>query len=162
MPIFVAGNGFAIARPTVNEYRPATPRARPFYRPDPANVRQPERQQPPRAARFPHPPPPKGVLANGLTRCRSNMSNTKNHRETRVARELAAIALPVNLYTEWYWKSICIICFTFVALRMIAHAQKEIRDYARRRCSPWIPPDRSGGGGGVCWTTNQFPCNCRV
>jgi thymidylate synthase (FAD) len=47
-----------------------------------------------------------------------------------VARELARIALPVNVYTEWYWKIDLHNLFHFLSLRMDEHAQKEIRDYA--------------------------------
>jgi thymidylate synthase (FAD) len=47
-----------------------------------------------------------------------------------VARELARIGLPVNVYTEWYWKIDLHNLFHFLSLRMDAHAQQEIRDYA--------------------------------
>ena len=50
--------------------------------------------------------------------------------ESGVARELARIALPVNLYTEWYWKCDLHNILRFLSLRMDAHAQAEIRDYA--------------------------------
>jgi thymidylate synthase (FAD) len=48
-----------------------------------------------------------------------------------VSRELARIALPVSVYTEWYWKCDLHNILRFLSLRMDAHAQKEIRDYAR-------------------------------
>jgi thymidylate synthase (FAD) len=47
-----------------------------------------------------------------------------------LARELARIALPVSVYTEWYWKCDLHNLFHFLSLRMDAHAQTEIRDYA--------------------------------
>ena len=47
-----------------------------------------------------------------------------------LARELARVALPLSLYTEWYWKIDLHNLFHFLALRMDPHAQKEIRDYA--------------------------------
>jgi thymidylate synthase (FAD) len=50
--------------------------------------------------------------------------------EKGVAREIARIALPVNVYTEWYWKIDLHNLFHFLSLRMDAHAQQEIRDYA--------------------------------
>ena len=50
--------------------------------------------------------------------------------EKGVSRELARAALPVNVYTEWYWKCDLHNTFRFLSLRMDAHAQKEIRDYA--------------------------------
>jgi thymidylate synthase (FAD) len=50
--------------------------------------------------------------------------------ERGVSRELARIALPVNAYTEWYWKCDLHNVLHFLSLRMDAHAQQEIRDYA--------------------------------
>jgi thymidylate synthase (FAD) len=50
--------------------------------------------------------------------------------EKGVARELARIGLPINAYTEWYWKIDLHNLFHFLSLRMEAHAQQEIRDYA--------------------------------
>ena len=48
-----------------------------------------------------------------------------------VARETARMALPVNVYTEWYWKCDLHNIFRFLRLRLDPHAQKEIRDYAQ-------------------------------
>lgn len=48
-----------------------------------------------------------------------------------LARELARINLPVSLYTEWYWTIDLHNLFHFLALRLDAHAQKEIREYAQ-------------------------------
>ncbi len=50
--------------------------------------------------------------------------------EAGMARELARVALPVNVYTEWYWKCDLHNVLRFLHLRMDEHAQKEIRDYA--------------------------------
>lgn len=47
-----------------------------------------------------------------------------------VSRELARIGLPLNVYTEWYWKIDLHNLFHFLSLRMDPHAQQEIRDYA--------------------------------
>lgn len=47
-----------------------------------------------------------------------------------IARELARIALPVSVYTEWYWKLNLHNLFHFLELRLDAHAQYEIRRYA--------------------------------
>ncbi len=47
-----------------------------------------------------------------------------------VARETARILLPVAYYTEWYWKTNLHNLFHFLALRLDAHAQEEIRAYA--------------------------------
>ncbi len=46
-----------------------------------------------------------------------------------IAKELARINLPLSLYTEWYWQMDLHNLFHFLALRMDAHAQWEIRKY---------------------------------
>ncbi|MCL4372006.1 FAD-dependent thymidylate synthase [Candidatus Marsarchaeota archaeon] len=50
--------------------------------------------------------------------------------ERGVARELARMVLPLNFYTEWYWKSNLHNTFHFLSLRLDPHAQWEIRQYA--------------------------------
>lgn len=50
--------------------------------------------------------------------------------EKGIARELSRINLPLSMYTEWYWQIDLHNLFHFLKLRMDAHAQKEIRDYA--------------------------------
>lgn len=47
-----------------------------------------------------------------------------------VAREQARMILPLNLYTEWYWKQDLHNLLHFLALRADSHAQQEIRVYA--------------------------------
>jgi thymidylate synthase (FAD) len=51
--------------------------------------------------------------------------------EAGIARELARAILPVNLYTEWYWKNDLHNIMHFLFLRMDDHAQYEIRVYAK-------------------------------
>jgi thymidylate synthase (FAD) len=59
-----------------------------------------------------------------------------------LARELARIVLPLNTYTEWYWKTDLHNLLHFIALRADPYAQYEIRAYAEvlldvvRR---WVP-----------------------
>ncbi|MBN2873669.1 MAG: FAD-dependent thymidylate synthase, partial [Spirochaetales bacterium] len=50
--------------------------------------------------------------------------------DSGLAREIARVNLPLSLYTEWYWQIDLHNLFRFLALRMDAHAQREIRDYA--------------------------------
>lgn len=47
-----------------------------------------------------------------------------------VAREIARIVLPTNIYTQWYWKIDLHNLFHFLRLRADSHAQYEIRVYA--------------------------------
>ncbi len=60
-----------------------------------------------------------------------------------VARELARIVLPLNLYTQWYWTVNARSVMNFLSLRADTHAQWEIQQYAQavagifnERC-PW-------------------------
>lgn len=47
-----------------------------------------------------------------------------------LARELARMNLPANVYTQWYWKIDLHNLFHFIRLRNDSHAQYEIRAYA--------------------------------
>jgi len=59
-----------------------------------------------------------------------------------LARELARMNLPANIYTQWYWKVDLHNLFHFLRLRADAHAQYEIRAYADAICDvarDWVP-----------------------
>ena len=59
-----------------------------------------------------------------------------------LARELARMNLPANIYTQWYWKTDLHNLFPFLRLRADAHAQYEIRVYAEAMCrivADWVP-----------------------
>jgi thymidylate synthase (FAD) len=59
-----------------------------------------------------------------------------------LARELARMNLPANVYTQWYWKIDLHNLFHFLRLRADAHAQYEIRAYAEVMCEivkDWVP-----------------------
>ena len=59
-----------------------------------------------------------------------------------VARELARMVLPVNYYTQWYWKIDLHNLLHFLSLRADPHAQYEIRAYADAICeivAAWVP-----------------------
>jgi len=48
-----------------------------------------------------------------------------------MAREIARNVLPLNLYTEWYWKLDMHNTMHFLMLRKDSHAQLEIREMAQ-------------------------------
>ena len=59
-----------------------------------------------------------------------------------LARELARMNLPTNIYTQWYWKVDLHNLFHFLRLRADAHAQYEIRVYAdaiAAMIADWVP-----------------------
>ncbi len=62
--------------------------------------------------------------------------------QSGLARELARMNLPMNIYTQWYWKVDLHNLFHFLRLRADAHAQYEIRVYADVICkivADWVP-----------------------
>jgi thymidylate synthase (FAD) len=59
-----------------------------------------------------------------------------------LARELARMNLPVNFYTQWYWKIDLHNLMHFLSLRADPHAQYEIRAYADvmlEVLKKWVP-----------------------
>lgn len=59
-----------------------------------------------------------------------------------LARELARMNLPANIYTQWYWKVDLHNLFHFLRLRADPHAQYEIRIYAETIAAAvkdWVP-----------------------
>ena len=59
-----------------------------------------------------------------------------------LARELARMNLPMNIYTQWYWKTNLHNLFHFLKLRADTHAQYEIRVYAEeilKIVADWVP-----------------------
>ncbi len=59
-----------------------------------------------------------------------------------LARELARMNLPLNVYTQWYWKIDLHNLMHFISLRAAPHAQYEIRAYADvlfETLKRWLP-----------------------
>ncbi|MFT7088058.1 MAG: thymidylate synthase (FAD) [Rickettsiales bacterium] len=59
-----------------------------------------------------------------------------------LARELARMNLPINCYTQWYWKIDLHNLLNFLFLRADSHAQYEIREYANimlEITKKWVP-----------------------
>lgn len=62
--------------------------------------------------------------------------------DSGLAREVARVGLPLNLYTEWYWQIDLHNLFHFLRLRLDGHAQYEIRVYAEAmaECAKAVAP----------------------
>ncbi|MBN1313701.1 MAG: FAD-dependent thymidylate synthase [Anaerolineae bacterium] len=58
------------------------------------------------------------------------MGKPVDSSRSMLTRELARMDLTLNYYTQWYWKIDLHNLFHFLKLRMDAHAQYEIREYA--------------------------------
>lgn len=70
------------------------------------------------------------------------VGNVVDNGKDGLARELARMNLPVNFYTQWYWKIDLHNFMHFLALRVDAHAQYEIRVYAQAMLDvlkKWVP-----------------------
>ena len=65
-----------------------------------------------------------------LDTCQDQYETYEKLLKAGISREQARMGLPVNVYTEWYWKSNLHNILHFLSLRMDEHAQQEIRDYA--------------------------------
>ncbi|WP_022706856.1 FAD-dependent thymidylate synthase [Paracoccus zeaxanthinifaciens] len=69
-------------------------------------------------------------------------SMLSNDGQQGLARELARMNLPANIYTQWYWKTDLHNLLHFLRLRADSHAQYEIRVYAEKMCdivADWVP-----------------------
>jgi thymidylate synthase (FAD) len=68
--------------------------------------------------------------------------NVRDPNHKGLARELARMNLPINAYTQWYWKTDLHNLFHFLRLRADSHAQYEIRVYAEAMLEvvrKWLP-----------------------
>ncbi|PHO02306.1 thymidylate synthase (FAD) [Rhodobacteraceae bacterium 4F10] len=82
------------------------------------------------------------VLKADSARCYDNYQNMIDEDGIGLARELARMNLPANIYTQWYWKVDLHNLLHFLRLRADAHAQYEIRVYADAICqvvADWVP-----------------------
>jgi len=91
------------------------------------------------------------LLKDDATRCYDHYQELLNEDEAgrtlrpgepSLARELARINLTLGFYTQWYWKIDLHNLLHFLLLRGDAHAQEEIRMYARAIgdvAQRWVP-----------------------
>jgi thymidylate synthase (FAD) len=130
MPLFVARQWIRHRTANVNEYsaRYSVVRDR-YYRPDLDNVRKQSASN-----RQGGEEPIDNLTAqqflDWLDEVERQHQKYEEFLAKGVSRELARIALPVSVYTEWYWKIDLHNLLHFLSLRMDAHAQQEIRDFA--------------------------------
>jgi thymidylate synthase (FAD) len=84
------------------------------------------------------------VFAEAIkAQCKSAYELYTRMLEAGVTREQARMVLPLNLYTQFYWKQNLHNMLHLLALRMDSHAQYEIRIYANamyeiiKHLAPW-------------------------
>jgi thymidylate synthase (FAD) len=130
MPIFIARQWIRHRTANVNEYsaRYSVVQDR-FYHPAIENVRKQSASNR-QGGEEPMDQVTAQEFLDYLTKVEQAYQDYQRLMDKGVAREIARIGLPVNVYTEWYWKIDLHNLFHFLSLRMDAHAQQEIRDYA--------------------------------
>lgn len=82
------------------------------------------------------------ILRHDANRAYDSYETMLDEEGYGVARELARMNLPANIYTQWYWKTDLHNLFHFLRLRADSHAQWEIRQYADTLCDltqRWVP-----------------------
>ncbi|MDD5630372.1 MAG: FAD-dependent thymidylate synthase, partial [Elusimicrobia bacterium] len=71
-----------------------------------------------------------GLSARLAAQVRSSMAAYREMLAAGVAREMARLVLPLNLYTQFYWTVNCRSLMNFISLRADEHAQWEMQQYA--------------------------------
>jgi len=159
LPVFVARQWIRHRTANVNEYSARySILDREFYIPDPSHLAAQSRVN----------NQGRGELLEGdeaarvLAILRDDSMRAYDHYEAMLsqdgqqglARELARMNLPMNVYTQWYWKVDLHNLFHFLRLRADAHAQYEIRAYAEAERGDvlgqghGLPAPDAGGGDG--------------
>jgi len=147
LPVFVARQWIRHRTANVNEYSARySILDREFYIPEPAQL----------AAQSTVNNQGRGAVLEGaeaarvLETLKRDAATSYDHYEEMLsqdgqqglARELARMNLPMNIYTQWYWKTDLHNLFHFLRLRADAHAQYEIRVYAEAIAAcvkDWVP-----------------------
>ena len=131
MPIFVARQWVRHRTANINEYSLRYSEARDeFYYPEPENIQfQSALNKQGRSGEVP-PALKQKVLDYFKENSERSFTMYQDLNEAGVARELIRSLLPVNIYTEWYWKNDLHNLLHFIGLRSDSHAQYEIRVFS--------------------------------
>ena len=154
LPVFVARQWIRHRTANVNEYSARYSILEDeFYLPRPEEVgRQARRNAQGRGSLVPQEQADDAIkrIREGARRAYADYEALLNERDGQivdseregVARELARVALPLGVYTQWYWKVDLHNLLHFVELRSGEHAQYEIRTYADAiggLIAAWVP-----------------------
>jgi thymidylate synthase (FAD) len=131
LPIFVARQWIRHRMSSTNEYsgRYSVMKDE-FYRPDVDNVRKQSKINKQGGDTQVDQETTKDFLAYLDEMCIRAYQVYEKYLEEGISREQARMILPLNLYTEWYWKIDLHNLFHFLGLRCDKHAQWEIRVFA--------------------------------
>ena len=131
MPIFVARQWVRHRTANINEYSLRYSEARDeFYYPDPEHIQFQSALN--KQGRMGEVTPELKLKVQNYFKEISERSFEiySELNQAGIARELARSILPVNLYTEWYWKNDLHNLLHFIGLRSDSHAQYEIRVFS--------------------------------
>jgi thymidylate synthase (FAD) len=131
MPIFIARQWIRHRTANVNEYsaRYSVVKER-FFIPTIENVRSQSKSNRQSSEGTIDTGDAKGFIEKLEMNCDEAYKDYEAALQVGVGREQARMFLPLNVYTEWYWKIDLHNLFHFLSLRMDKHAQQEIQDYA--------------------------------
>ncbi len=135
LPLFVARQWIRHRTANVNEYSARySVLDREFYIPEPEHLSaQSSANAQGRDRRLPEDEAARAIAtltADSETAYEHYIAMMSEDGQAGLARELARMNLPANIYTQWYWKMDLHNLLRFIALRADAHAQYEIRAYA--------------------------------
>ena len=147
LPVFVARQWIRHRTANVNEYSARySILDKEFYIPDPRNLATQSRVNNQGRGEILEAEDAQRVLEilkNDSDRSYTNYENLlSSDGKPGLARELARMNLPTNIYTQWYWKTDLHNLFNFLRLRADKHAQYEIRVYAEiisEIVEKWVP-----------------------
>ena len=131
MPIFVARQMVRHRTAKINEYSGRYSMMKDeFYKPEIKNVRQQSSVNKQGSGESINEVDAFDFIEKIDSICNQSYEEYEKAIQKGVAREQARMLLPVNFYTEWYWKVDLHNLLHFLALRCDPHAQWEIRVFA--------------------------------
>jgi thymidylate synthase (FAD) len=130
-PIFVARQWVRHRMSSMNEYSGRYSIMKDeFYYPEEDNIRQQSKNNKQGSEAVMETVDAQDFLRHLDSVCRKNYDLYTEYTNKGMAREQARMILPINLYTEFYWKIDLHNLFHFLGLRCDKHAQWEIRVFA--------------------------------
>ena len=131
LPIFVARQWIRHRTASVNEMSGRySEMPEEFYTPQPDNLRTQSQLNKQGSEGAIDAAQAQAILDQFTSNCQGAFTLYRQFLENGVAREQARMVVPLNTYTEWYWKIDLHNLLHFLDLRCDSHAQWEIRVYA--------------------------------
>ena len=130
MPIFIARQWIRHRTANVNEYSGRYSLIKDeYYLPEIENVRKQSKTNKQGGNELSEFKDAEAFVLDLEEKCKLAYINYSDSIELGISREQARMFLPLNYYTEWYWKIDLHNLLHFLALRCDSHAQQEIQVY---------------------------------